>query len=160
VTPITYEFDAFLTRARLDGAMSERARSLPTTRSRVFNQLCRFATVGVANTLLSYAFYTGLVAARVPYPVAGAAGFAAGALNGYILNRRWTFACSDTAKARARYLVVQFGGLGATTALLWLVVTLGATGRLLGYALTIPIVTLATFSVNRSWTFADPPVAG
>jgi len=38
-------------------------------------------------------------------------------------------------------------------------VTLGATGRLAGYALTIPIVTLATFSVNRSWTFSEPLAA-
>ncbi len=140
--------------------MPEAVRSLTRTRNRAMAQLCRFAAVGVANTLLSYALYSALVAARVPYTVAGAMGFAAGALNGYILKRRWTFACSDSGRARARYLVVQFGGLGATTALLWLIVTLGATGRLAGYALTIPVVTLATFSINRSWTFSEPLVAG
>jgi putative flippase GtrA len=137
--------------------MPQAARSL-STRSKLFTQLCRFATVGVANTLLSYALYTALVAARVPYPVAGATGFVAGAVNGYVLNRRWTFACSDSARARTRYLVVQLGGLSATTALLWVIVTLGATGRLAGYALTIPIVTLATFGANRSWAFTDARV--
>ena len=119
----------------------------------MFAQLCRFAVVGVANTVLSYLLYTALVAARVPYPVAGAVGFSAGAVNGYMLNRRWTFASPDSRAARARYLVVQLGGLGATTALLWLVVTVG-TSRLAAYAMTIPIVTLASFTANRSWAFA------
>jgi putative flippase GtrA len=133
--------------------MPQWLRSIDPFGGRLFAQLCRFAVVGVGNTVLSYLFYTALVAARVPYPVAGAAGFSAGAVNGYILNRRWTFASPDSRRARARYLVVQLGGLGATTALLWLVVTVG-TSRLAAYALTIPLVTLATFSANRSWAFA------
>jgi putative flippase GtrA len=129
-----------------------------TIRGKIIAQLCRFATVGLANTLLSYALYTALVAARVPYPVAGALGFTAGAVNGYILNRRWTFACADSRRARTRYLVVQLGGLGATTALLWLVVAAGATSRIAAYAVTIPIVTGATFSANRSWAFSEARV--
>ncbi len=99
----------------------------------MFAQLCRFAVVGVANTVLSYLLYTALVAARVPYPMAGAIGFTAGAINGYILNRRWTFAAFDSRRTRTRYLAVQLGGLGATTALLWLVVTVG-TSRFAAYA--------------------------
>lgn len=121
----------------------------------LFTQLCRFATVGVANTVLSYALYTALVAVGLAYPIAGGLGFIAGAVNGYILNRRWTFACSDSIRTRARYVVVQLAGLGATTALLWSIVTLGSLGRLIGYAVTIPIVTLATFGANRAWTFAE-----
>jgi putative flippase GtrA len=120
---------------------------------RVVGQLCRFAVVGIANTFLSYALYTALVAVRVPYPIAGAAGFTAGAINGYVLNRRWTFASPDSGRARARYLVVQLAGMGATSALLWVVVSLAAASRFAAYALTIPIVTAATFTANRSWAF-------
>jgi putative flippase GtrA len=116
-------------------------------------QLCRFAVVGLSNTALSYVLYTALVAAHVPYPLAGAVGFTAGAVNGYTLNRRWTFAAPDSRRSRGRYLLVQLGGLGATSALLWLVVTIGA-ARPAAYAVTIPIVTLATFSANHSWAFA------
>ena len=125
------------------------------TSTGVLAQLCRFAAVGVTNTVLGYAVYAALITAGAPYPVAGALGFAAGAVNGYILNRRWTFACSDSVRTRARYLSVALAGLGATTALLWLAVTVAAVGRLGGYAVTVPIVTLATFTANRSWTFAD-----
>lgn len=134
--------------------MSRPLKSGDLLGSRVFGQLCRFAVVGVANTVLSYVLYTALVAARVPYPVAGALGFTAGAINGYLLNRRWTFASPDSRRARLRYVVVQLGGMGATSALLWLVVHVGATSRFGGYAMTIPIVTLATFTANRSWAFA------
>ncbi len=134
--------------------MAQLLRSRDLLGGRLLGQLCRFALVGVANTALSYLLYTGLVAARVPYDVAGAIGFTVGAVNGYILNRRWTFASPDSRRARGRYLIVQLGGLGATTALLWLVVSVGATSRLAAYAVTIPFVTLATFSANRSWAFA------
>ena len=134
--------------------MPQKLRSTGLLGNRLFGQLCRFALVGLANTLLSYLLFTALVAARVPYTLAGAIGFTAGAINGYIVNRRWTFASPDSGRARSRYLVVQLAGLGTTSALLWLVVSVGATSRLAGYAVTIPIVTLATFSANRSWAFA------
>jgi putative flippase GtrA len=137
-------------------------RSRDLLGGRLLRQLSRFALVGVANTALSYLLYTSLVAARVPYDAAGAIGFTAGAINGYILNRRWTFASPDSGRARGRYLIVQLGGLGATTALLWLAVSVGAASRLAAYGITIPSVTLATFTANRSWAFAhrEPNPAG
>jgi putative flippase GtrA len=103
--------------------------------------------------VLSYLVYAALVVLGAPYWLAGAVGFAAGAVNGYVLNRRWTFASPDSAAARARYLVVQLGGLGATTGLLWLLVAAGGVDRLGAHAVTIPGVTVATFLANRGWTF-------
>jgi putative flippase GtrA len=128
--------------------------------NRAFGQLCRFAIVGLGNTVLSYLLYTALVAVHVPYTLAGAIGFAAGATNGYILNRRWTFASPDSRRARGRYFLVQLAGLGATSGLLWAFVHVGDATRLAAYAVTIPIVTLATFTVNRSWAFAGARVDG
>jgi putative flippase GtrA len=130
------------------------ARRFDLLGNRAFAQLCRFAVVGLGNTVLSYLLYSLLVAAHVPYTLAGALGFAAGATNGYILNRRWTFASPDSRRARGRYFVVQLVGLGATSGLLWVFVHIGDATRLAAYAVTIPIVTLATFSANRSWAFA------
>jgi putative flippase GtrA len=56
-------------------------------------------------------------------------------------------------QARRRYLLVQLAGLGAATALLSILVSLAGLGRISAYALTIPAVTLATFTANRGWTF-------
>ncbi len=102
--------------------------------------------------MLSYLVYASLVTV-MPYWIAGALAFAAGAVNGYVLNRRWTFAATDSAGARARYVAVQLCGLGTTSGLLWLLVGREGIHRLWAYALTIPVVTVATFAANRTWTF-------
>ena len=133
--------------------MTAPAKPLSSPRPSLLLQLVRFLVVGAGNTVLSFLAYTALVLAGVPYWVAGPVGFAAGAVNGYVLNRRWTFAARDSYRARARYLAVQVGGLGATTGLLWLFVAAG-TDRIAAYALTVPLVTFAMFTANRAWTFA------
>ena len=107
-------------------------------------ELVRFAAVGVTNTLLSAAVYTLLVAAHVTSPLAGALAFAAGAVNGFLLNRRWTFRRPGS---EWRYTTVQAAGAAATSGLLWLI------GGVAAYVAVLPLVTLATFAANRSWTF-------
>lgn len=116
-------------------------------------QFGKFVAVGISNTAVSLVTYAVLLRLDVVYPVAGAIAFLAGAANGYVLNRRWTFAAADTWRARRRYVLVQLAGLGGTTALLWTLVSAAGLGRITAYALTIPTVTLATFTANRGWTF-------
>jgi putative flippase GtrA len=128
---------------------SQRAWSLA-----VAGQFSRFVVVGASNTLLSFVTYIAAVRLGSPYPLAAAAGFAAGAVNGYLLNRRWTFGSDDSAGARVRYLGVQLGGLLATSTLLWAFMDAGL-GHIAGYLLAVPIVTVAMFVANRQWTFAD-----
>lgn len=118
-------------------------------------QLVRFALVGVSNTVLSYAVYAALVTLAVPYVLAGAVAFAAGAVNGYRLNRRWTFGRCDSAGLRVRYVLVQACGLLATSLLLRLFVERAQLGRIGSYGLAIPLVTLATFAANRWWAFSE-----
>jgi putative flippase GtrA len=115
-------------------------------------QLGRFLAVGLSNTALSYVVYAALVEV-VPYWIAGALAFAAGAVNGYVLNRRWTFAAPDSGGARLRYLAVQLGGLVAVTVLLRLLVSDAGVHRLWAYALAVPPVTAGSFLANRGWTF-------
>jgi putative flippase GtrA len=121
----------------------------PLPRAELRLQFGRFAVVGVSNTVLSLAVYAALAAAGLPVAAAGAAGFSAGAVNGYLLNRRWTFHAPDSSRAKARYVVVQLGGVLATSLLASLLATAG-------YLAAIPLVTAATFVANRRWTFARP----
>jgi putative flippase GtrA len=118
-------------------------------------QLARFLTVGLSNTALSYVVYASLVFV-VPYWIAGALAFAAGATNGYVLNRRWTFSSPDSNGARLRYLAVQLAGLGASTGVLRLLVSDVGVHRIWAYALAVPPVTAGTFLANRGWTFQSP----
>src|ERR1700692_3924649 len=77
-------------------APQERSTSLPGPTRRlhvsVLVQFMKFGIVGVSNTLLTFAVYTLLLKVfGVWYLAASAIGFTVGAVNGFLLNRRWTF---------------------------------------------------------------------
>jgi putative flippase GtrA len=110
---------------------------------------------GFVNTTLSFGVYRGLLEIGTPYAVAAPLAFAVGSVNGYVLNRRWTFAASDSTRARIVYVAVQAAGAGSTSLLVLLFVRVAGTGRVWAYLAAIPPVTIATFVANRFWTFAE-----
>jgi putative flippase GtrA len=120
-------------------------------------QLARFLVVGISNTLISFLVYRVLIAVNVWYVVAAPVAFGVGALNGYVFNRRWTFAARDTRRARILYVSVAVAGALATSMLVLLFVDGFGLGRVWAYVVAIPPVTLATFAANRLWTFSDRP---
>src|SRR5690242_16141519 len=68
------------------------ARVSTHRRAAILVQFVKFGIVGVSNTLLTFLIYTLLLKVfGVWYLLASAIGFAAGAVNGFLLNRRWTF---------------------------------------------------------------------
>jgi putative flippase GtrA len=115
-------------------------------------QFARFLIVGVSNTVLSFIAFRLLLSAGTPYAAAAPLAFAVGAVNGYVLNRRWTFAARDTSRARVLYVGVQMAGAGATTLLVALFVAAGA-GHAAAYLASVPPVTIGMFLANRAWTF-------
>jgi putative flippase GtrA len=130
-------------------------RNRAVRRSDTARQLPRFLIVGVGNTVLSFVVYRLLLVPGTPYVLAAPLAFAAGALNGYVFNRRWTFAASDTTRARVLYLVVQVAGAASTSLLVLFFVRVAGTGRVWAYLAAIPPVTLGMFFANRLWTFAE-----
>jgi putative flippase GtrA len=118
-------------------------------------QFKRFLLVGLGNTLLSVAVYRLLLAVGTPYVLAAAVAFSAGAVNGYIFNRRWTFGARDSARARVLYVAVQGAGAGSTSLLVLLFVRAAGTDKVAAYLAAIPPVTVCMFVANRLWTFAD-----
>src|SRR5713226_5623508 len=87
-------------------------------------QFVKFGTVGVSNTLLTFLVYTVLLKVfGVWYLAASAIGFLVGAINGFLLNRRWTFKEHvGDALTPVRWGVVQGCGLGLNEALLYVLV--------------------------------------
>src|SRR5271169_6471720 len=79
----------------------------------VIVQFVKFGIVGVSNTLITFAVYTLLLKVfGVWYLGASAIGFLAGAVNGFLLNRRWTFRGNvGDALTPVRWVVVQGCGL-------------------------------------------------
>jgi putative flippase GtrA len=121
--------------------------------TQVAKQFGRFVVVGASNTLLSLAVYVALLAVGVPYLLAAGLGFAAGAVNGYLLNRWWTFSGPPVSPRQvAAYLTVQVVGLVITVGVVDLLH--GHAPPLVGQAVAIPLATVAMFSLNRTWTFA------
>ena len=122
--------------------------------SRTLRQLVRFGAVGAGNTALSFVAYALAIRAGVRYLPAGAGAFAVGALNGFVLNRAWTFHHGGGVLAAGwRYVVVQIAGLLADVALLWLAVQVLRLGRLPGQVAAAVPVTLLSFALSRLWVF-------
>lgn len=128
----------------------------------VLVQFVKFGIVGVSNTLLTFAVYTLLLKVfGVWYLAASAIGFVVGATNGFLLNRRWTFAGHvGDALTPVRWAIVQSGGLGINLVLLYVFVHDAGIDKLLAQALATVVVTVTTFLVNRAWTFKHAPSLG
>ena len=122
-------------------------------------QFLKFGVVGISNTLLAFAIYTLLIKVfGVWYVAASGIGFAVGAVNGFLLNRKWTFKeHTGDALTPVRWAIVQGCGLGCNLGLVYLFVSGAGLGELVGQAFATAIVTVLTFAVNRSWTFRTPP---
>ncbi len=126
----------------------------------VLVQFVKFGIVGISNTLITFAVYTLLLKVfGVWYIAASAIGFVVGAINGFLLNRRWTFAGHvGDSLTPVRWAVVQTAGLGLNLGLLYLLVHDAGLDKLVAQALATVAVTVSTFLVNRAWTFRQAPV--
>ena len=117
-------------------------------------QLLRYLVVGASNTAITLATYALLVRAGLPAVAASVVAFAAGAVNGYRLNRAWTFRSARRGAAvGARYLAVLLGGLAINTLGVALAVNVAELPRLAGEILGLPPATVTTFVLARWWVF-------
>src|SRR5271170_7557773 len=118
-------------------------RPLPVLKNApVAIQFIKFGIVGVSNTLLTLAIYTLLLKVfGVWYLAASAIGFIAGATNGFLLNRRWTFRehVGDSLTP-VRWAIVQGCGLGVDEALLFVFVHDAHLDKLLAQVLATAVV--------------------
>ncbi len=126
----------------------------------VVGQFLRFAIVGVSNTLISLIVYTVLFKVfGLNYLVASAIGFVVGAINGFLLNRAWTFQGHEgDAFTPVRWAIVQTCGLGLDELLLYIGVHELGIDKIAAQALAIVIVVVLTFLANRAWTFRAPAI--
>jgi len=120
-------------------------------------QLARFLVVGASNTAVTLVVYAVLVHAGVPAVAASVVAFAAGAVNGFRLNRAWTFRSARRgAGPGARYAVVAALGLALNALGVALAVHVAELPKLAGELAALPPVTAATFALSRGWVFGPP----
>ena len=117
-------------------------------------QLARFLVVGASNTVITLVVYAALVRAGVPPVAASVAAFAAGAVNGFRLNRAWTFRSERRGVVTAaRYATVAALGVGLNALGVALAVDVGELPKLAGEIAALPPVTVTTFALSRAWVF-------
>jgi putative flippase GtrA len=125
----------------------------------ILPQLLRYATVGLAAAVAHYGMLFGLVQLGITGDVVGTlAGFIAGGIVSYWLNRRFTFV-SDRhhGAAMPRFMAIAFGGFLLTGILMWVLSDELGLYYMLAQPLITVIVMVWTFFGNRFWTFAERP---
>jgi putative flippase GtrA len=126
----------------------------------VLGQWLRFVAVGVSNTLLSTLVFAALFHLGVHYLLASSVAFALGALNSYVLNRRWTFRSRERrAPELARFTCVQIVGLGVDLALLSGLVELAGIPHVVAQVLAFPAASVVMFALSRQWAFKSARTA-
>jgi putative flippase GtrA len=122
----------------------------------IVRQLAKYGLVGVSNSLIGFAIYAACVKLGVQYLLASTLAYTVGSLNGYLLNRHWTFRAGHVSHATSatRYFAVQLLALLGNLALLYLFVHALGVEKIIAQAIVVVIIYVATFVAHRIWSFA------
>jgi putative flippase GtrA len=115
----------------------------------------RFAIVGVANTLVDFGIFATLIASTAVSPmIASVAGYSAGTVNSYILNRNWTFSELRTSAWRSelpRFITVNIAAIGLST---FVVLVLTPTlGPLQAKLISVAVTFVFTYTLSCTVVF-------
>jgi putative flippase GtrA len=119
-----------------------------------WTQLAKFCVVGAIGYAINLAVYDAILRTGVHYLVAATCSFLVAVTNNYVLNRAWTFRDRrrGVAAQGARFFAVSLASLGANLLVLHLLISLGS-GKLVGQAIAIVLVTPLNFVGNKLWSF-------
>lgn len=120
-------------------------------------QAGRFAIVGVANTLVDFGVFTLLThLLGVGVYLSQVAGYCAGVVNSYLLNRSWTFRSKERffGPALAKFLLLSGGMILFSTGIMYLCYDLAGLPRLVSKVIVTAAVMVVNFLANRFWVFA------
>jgi putative flippase GtrA len=119
-------------------------------------QFVKYGIVGAGNTLLSVVIILLFAWLGFWHIPAYAIAYGAGAVNGYRMNRSWTFRAGPSHRTLVfRYFVVQGAALVSSTVLVYLLIDVAGLNKILGQLLAVAVAVTGGFVANRWWTFAD-----
>lgn len=88
--------------------------------------------------------------------VANVAGYLAGMVNSFVLNKLWTFeAAGRTARQLKRFVALNLVSLAGSTAIMFVAVDVLAAPYVPVFVATVALTTVFHFVGNKHWTFAD-----
>src|ERR1700737_259709 len=114
---------------------------------------CLCGGIGVTT---DYLIYYSALTLGLWYQAANVLGYLSGTLISFFLNRKITFGIHDNL---ARRLAIFFGvaaiGFSASALMLWLIIDVMSFDAKIAKLLTLPVVVIIQFSVNRRITFSE-----
>ncbi len=115
----------------------------------------KFCLVGVLNTVVNYGVFAGLLAFHAHYLLASSAGFLAGVITSYGINRRWTFAVAQQASwpEASRFLLVNLAALGANAVAMYASVEWLRSPARLAWCIAIGVSLNVNFFGSKRWVF-------
>jgi putative flippase GtrA len=162
--------------------MSNRVESLAGSMS--IRQFTRFAIVGCLNVIVSFLVFflcyrqwslgdfflnsakmlgigiesilTEFGIRSIDAALANTAGYVAGMVNSFTLNKLWTFRVQgDISRQMHRFVILNILGLILSTSFLFIFVDLLSAPYLIVWGISTAIVMLLNFFGNKYWTFAE-----
>jgi len=118
---------------------------------RQFLMYCFFGGLGVTT---DFVLFSSLLYSGVWYQLCNVIGYFAGTLVSFLLNRSITFKVKDQAGRRMTlFFTVAFIGFLSSAAALWLFVDYFSLEAKLSKLLTLPLVVLLQYNLNKRITF-------
>jgi putative flippase GtrA len=117
-------------------------------------QFILYCVCGGVGVTTDFAIYWLAVQGGLWYQSANGLGYLAGTLMSFALNRIFTFGMRDRVLQRlASFLGVAAVGFGMSALMLWILVQLMQVDALVAKLITLPLVVILQFSLNRRLTF-------
>lgn len=122
----------------------------------VRTQILWYLLCGGSGVAVDGSLFLVATAAGAGYQLANLLGYAAGTLVSFLLNRDLTFKIYDQVGRRlVLFLLVALTGYSCSAVLLWLLVDGAGLDGVTAKVMTLPVVVLLQFTLNRLFSFAD-----
>lgn len=122
---------------------------------RKFRNLILYGIIGAFSASLDFGIYSGLYYWDImPYLWANIISIHVGIFTSFVLNRSINFKMKDKVKTRfLSFYTVGIVGLGISTIMLWLMVDMAQWNEIVCKLITIVVVALVQFLLNKHITF-------
>jgi len=123
------------------------------------NRILKFSTVGLINTLVDVAVFSMTAnLMSVPAYAAQAAGYCAGMMNSFVMNKLWTFKKykSDSALAQEilKFFTVNALSLAISVNAMWLLADTLKISYLISKALVLALTQAINYAGYKYWVFS------
>lgn len=117
-------------------------------------QFLLYCICGGTGVLFDFSIFYAVLTLTDGYQLANAAGYLAGTLLSFFLNRKITFNTQDqTGRRLALFLCIAGIGYAVSTILLWIMVNFFTIDPKIAKIITLPVVVALQFSLNKLVTF-------